>query len=559
MPRRASNLQKRGNVFWLRVRVPDDLRDAVGKTEIRKSLKTPDLNEAERLARIKRVELDAEWTALRRKRSGPVEVLSKSELWYLTSKAFIRYEERNQRAELTPLSQDDAEYDLSMLMEWETGGASVGQEVERLLAENGIELKPGSKCWQELGRLVHAAMVEAHKRRLQRSFPSGHYGFDPQFAELNAATVLQPVATKTLKTLIADYTGDPSRRALGTKTQLKRAAQWRVLEEFFGADTPIGDISRAKVREFMDFLGKLPSNASKHFPKASLRKAAELGAARELPTLSAITANGYLRALGAVMQFAVHEGLLPSDPTAGLLFREDSVRAKDKRLPFKAVDLSRIFAAPLYTGCKDDGRGYSRSGGATPRRARFWVPLVALYTGMRLNEICQLTLDDFVVEDGVPIVLIRSDEDGETKRVKTVAGQRFVPIHSELRRIGLLAHVERCRRRASNPTDPLFPELPLGSTGYRSDPFSKFFAHFLKSVGITERRKVFHSFRHTFRDALREADLSQERVRALGGWSSGKTEDIYGSGLRPNTLAGDMEAISYPGLDLSHLYLMPSA
>ena len=60
MPRRAHNLQKRGNVFWLRIRVPDDLRATVGKTEIRKSLKTGDCREAERLVRIERVKLDGE-------------------------------------------------------------------------------------------------------------------------------------------------------------------------------------------------------------------------------------------------------------------------------------------------------------------------------------------------------------------------------------------------------------------------------------------------------------------------------------------------------------------
>ncbi|MDJ0930614.1 DUF6538 domain-containing protein [Breoghania sp.] len=66
MPRRTRNLQKRGNVFWLRIRVPDDLRAAVGKTEIRKSLKTGDFEEAERLVRIERMKLDGEWQSLRR-------------------------------------------------------------------------------------------------------------------------------------------------------------------------------------------------------------------------------------------------------------------------------------------------------------------------------------------------------------------------------------------------------------------------------------------------------------------------------------------------------------
>ena len=94
----------------------------------------------------------------------------------------------------------------------------------------------------------------------------------------------------------------------------------------------------------------------------------------------------------------------------------------------------------------------------------------------------------------------------------------------------------------------------LGSTGYRSDPFSKFFARFLNKVGITHKKKVFHSFRHSYRDVLREADISDEKVRALVGWASGRTEDDYGSGLKASTLAKDIEAVRYPDIDLSHLY-----
>jgi integrase len=170
---------------------------------------------------------------------------------------------------------------------------------------------------------------------------------------------------------------------------------------------------------------------------------------------------------------------------------------------------------------------------------------------MRLNEACQLTEDDIAVEDGTDIILIRSDEDG-LKRVKTAAGHRFVPVHPELKRIGFLDHIAAVRR--SSPAGArLFPELPIASTGYISDNFSKWFARFLDHLGIDDRRKGFHSFRHTFRDALREAEIPQDRVRELGGWSSGATEDDYGSGTRPSTLAKEIAKIRYDGVDFSHL------
>ena len=57
-----------------------------------------------------------------------------------------------------------------------------------------------------------------------------------------------------------------------------------------------------------------------------------------------------------------------------------------------------------------------------------------------------------------------------------------------------------------------------------------------------------------YRDALREADISPERVRVLGGWAGGAgASDIYGGGLRPSTLYREIRKVKYPGLDLSHL------
>jgi integrase len=145
---------------------------------------------------------------------------------------------------------------------------------------------------------------------------------------------------------------------------------------------------------------------------------------------------------------------------------------------------------------------------------------------MRLNECVQLRTDDVAVLDGVDVILIRADEEGD-KRMKTDASERFVPIHSELKKIGFLTYV-RHKKLAGNLR--LFPDLPKGKRGYYSDPFQKWFSRFLTSIGAKTTKTSFHSFRHCYRDALREADISTERVRALGGWTSkGGAEEIYGA------------------------------
>lgn len=50
----------------------------------------------------------------------------------------------------------------------------------------------------------------------------------------------------------------------------------------------------------------------------------------------------------------------------------------------------------------------------------------------------------------------------------------------------------------------------------------------------------FHSFRHNYRDALREVEIGLERVRALGGWrcDSDGEEAIYGKASRPRRCIG---------------------
>jgi integrase len=158
-------------------------------------------------------------------------------------------------------------------------------------------------------------------------------------------------------------------------------------------------------------------------------------------------------------------------------------------------------------------------------------------------------VSDVTKRGGVDVIIVRESEEDD-KRVKSESGERFVPVHPELVRIGLLDYRDGM---AAQGEKWLFPELPAGVTGYRSDRFSKWFRRYLVNVKATARRTSFLSFRHNYRDALREADISTERVRALGGWSNGSVEENYGAGLSAAALAAAIAKVRYGELDLSHL------
>ena len=144
----------------------------------------------------------------------------------------------------------------------------------------------------------------------------------------------------------------------------------------------------------------------------------------------------------------------------------------------------------------------------------------------------------------------------EDKQLKTTASERLVPIHPTLQSMGLIEYAEG-RHSASDLR--FFPELRVDGFGQYSGRFSRWFSRFLVSCGAAEERTCFHSFRHSFRDALREARVDRDIALALGGWSSTGTSanvvaDRYGSGFRPKLLSDALSTIRYPHLNLSHLH-----
>ncbi|WP_313902106.1 site-specific integrase [Methylobacterium sp. E-046] len=567
MAKKDARLQLRGSTWWVRVKVPETLRRAglIKKREFRKSLGTGDFSEARRLLLRELIAIDAQIAAAKRQlHPAPVRALTRSEAEHIALAWFHEREDvriQRKRSAAPAWSRQDELIDLEIEEatfadpEDTNGQASTLSTAKRLLERHGIEVNLNAPDFRHLIHLVRRAALEQARRELRdaRSDFSHHAG-DTFFAGAPADVSHPSRAAKrtTLSELIAQHRAEPAWQSMSPKSQMKGAAQARLFEEVFGADRDISQIKRADAAELVNLLVKLPASATKRFPGLTAPEAADAAAKTGAAPITRLTASSYLSAFSTLMAFAIARGVRADNPTTGLSVGVDGVAAKDRRHPFSTEQLVKIFNAPLYTGCQNDEAGYARAGNQVIRRGRFWVPLIALFTGMRMNEICQLLVRDVAQLDGNDVIIVAADDAG-VKRVKTAAGERFVPIHPELKRCGLLQYRDAVAGRGE---ERLFPELTTAeASGYLSDNFSKWFARFLQSCGAAKPRTAFHSFRHNYRDALREADISAERVRALGGWSSGRTEDNYGSGLRANSLAQEIDKVRYEGLDLSHLHL----
>jgi len=367
-----------------------------------------------------------------------------------------------------------------------------------------------------------------------------------------------PDAGPSLREVFDAYMADPT-HDWSPRTRLAYTTTQRLLLSILGENTPIRSITRGRCRAFIETLRWMPLNASKRYPGHSpveIAEAAKRASATDL--ISPANINTYLNKLGGVFNWALNEDLIDRNPATGLRVPDPTLR-RDKRLPFSTGQLRAIFAAPLYTGCRDDGHGYAVPGPDRPKGARFWIPLIGLFNGLRLNEACQLDVADIVTVDGIACFAVTAAASlPSDKRLKTLSSERLVPVHPELLILGFEAFVAR---RAAAEESKLFYEVAMGATGYRSATFSAWFARFTAKAGATTRKTCFHSFRHSFRDALREAGIDRDIALALGGWSraggsggSASVSDSYGSGYRVGRLLDAISKVGYPELDLSHLY-----
>lgn len=211
------------------------------------------------------------------------------------------------------------------------------------------------------------------------------------------------------------------------------------------------------------------------------------------------------------------------------LFRYPGEIPKNPYLKFDLADLIALFESE---DCKQN---------KFKTASDYWLPVLGLFTGARLNELCQLTTTDVGQHDGVETISIL---DEELKRLKTEASRRIIPIHSKLIELGFVDYV------ATIKAGRIFPELPENKVrkgDFGKEPSRKFTDYRRRGgVGVGggvgyERlneagkwegnsRKTFHSFRSTLISALRKANVPKDRRTRLAGHEYDDTQDTFYTG-----------------------------
>lgn len=245
---------------------------------------------------------------------------------------------------------------------------------------------------------------------------------------------------------------------------------------------------------------------------------------------SAATVKKATGLLSAVFELAVMNDKLALNPASRVRITKPKVERKS-RVPFDADDLKRLFTSPVFA------EGARPPGGKG--EAAYWLPYLGLWTGARLEELGQLLVRDVQHEHGCYYLNV-SDDPQSGKRLKSASSRRRVPVHPELARLGFIEYVSRQTHAGHERIFPL-----LYRTGGRqlTSNWSQWFNRYLReTVGIRDRRKVFHSFRHGFKEACRLSGIPKDIHDQLTGHASHNVGDLYGGENYP--LPPLFEAIS---------------
>jgi len=514
-----THLFKRNSCYYFRAKVPIDLQRHLGKREEKFSLKTKDRQEAKRLARQASADFDRRCQRLRRQvsaRQGPGRprviddalIQEICALWrhqVLAGDEYSRQEgwfsgeldERSGEREATREALREALRHSRL--------ERIEPALQTFLHLLRVELRGDESRYRALLYRFLQTATEVHDQQLARD--AGEVVWTPQAPATAIAPGTQDMLT--LDGLFEDWRRVDPRRPQRTVTDVRG-----VVDGFQGlvGKKDARSIDRQDVVRYRDDL---------------------IGRG-----LRSKTVNKKIAFLCALFNVGINNGRLIANPAQRVPIPKSASR---RRKPFTRDDLKRIFGSPVYTRGKRFGR---RVGEASA-----WIPLLALYHGCRVEELAQLLIEDVQRIDGIWCLSIDDmpGAHGERKRLKNDDSRRELPLHPKVIETGFLRYVARLRDAGKTR---VFPALEPDRFGKHSSAFSKAFMTYLRrTLGFTDPRKVFHSFRHTFRDACRAARIDEEIADALMGHSSSdRTGRYYGSNVPLWLLHEAIGKIRYPGV-----------
>lgn len=393
-----------------------------------------------------------------------------------------------------------------------------------------------------LGRTdMEVAVVEVE--RLRQSLAARISPAQIASAQLNKIKVIpteDPRSSARLSEIVALYMVGRAAKCSPEQARRVRGALDLLVE--LEGDPCLNEMDSDRLDAFRDRkLFTVPANENKirlRHGTTSIAASIQAVAGTDWPSISAAEQVKRLKWIAAMFKWCVLKRWLAHDPSALLVSesrasaaanahrqRNDEAREQDARNLFTRPDLTSIFSTGSWYF---SGRGELTTSGTYREFSPhyYWLPLIALFTGARINELSQLSLSDFDKTAAgtwfLKIARLDDDEDDphKLKSRKNQNSRRDVPVHKALIEYGLIEWRNRLRDAGYNR---LFPELKHDAVKGYGKAATKWFSGYLGRLGWErDGRKVFHSFRATLvSECVNGLGLTPQQTALISGHSTG--------------------------------------
>lgn len=389
--------------------------------------------------------------------------------------------------------------------------------------------------------LVRRVDVSAITRQLLESFSSSHNAAGRSSAPSSKKTA--PLFSH----LCTRYFDENSDLWVKNDHRRRKTDHTKMFIQIAG-DRSIDAIDRQVMREFAAQVKDIPRERHKFaqslgLSKASYKELITLKKAKAHPGLSEGEQRKILDTISQIFAWAIAEEEMVSNPAVrlgGEAIRKSKKRltkAHEQRDPLAPEDLEKVFSAHWFKN--GVGKLTAKGDYYHYRPHYYWLPILALYCGGRLNELCQLYLKDVIVNEGVHCLdfNLQGDDkldideddlqDAIDKSLKNISSARIIPLPQLVIDLGLIDYVQRLRDLGHTR---LFPELLFDTEkGYGKYAGKWFNDSFMgKQLEIPRnRKKTFHSMRHNFATALGRVQAEPNlKADLMGHKRRGSTTEV---------------------------------
>ncbi|MGL1833737.1 phage integrase [Rhodocyclaceae bacterium SMB388] len=350
---------------------------------------------------------------------------------------------------------------------------------ERLLADHGID----PKAPDEDALTIFFNRLDGKREAYAAIARDGYAGDEGVYRDAEITEYLSPVESVAVELL--DKSG---------KDRLSDVLRFYLETHHKGNSPSVEKASNVAMNGLITAVG------DKHFDKLNRGDGRTYITTELARGVTTGTVRRRLKSLNAIVNAYIKEKELDRrNPLSGLKIAGEGEDTTERQ-PFNAEELKT-----LQTTCKkadDDIR---------------WLVALLSDTGARLAEIAGLAIDDLVLDDPIPHVVIKPHP---WRSLKSKESTRKIPL------VGASLWAANRVKEAGKGTVHAFPRY-IKHGLCTAESASASIATWIRSKGMNHTA---HDLRHSLRDRLREVQCPEEIIDAVGGWALQSVGQGYGQG-----------------------------